>query len=80
MADDFLSTPAYLDRGNGGQRAAGQRYEQGSKTEHNYYFGDIYARDAADAAEQARRAAKLKALGSGRVAESARYSGMAAAS
>ena len=77
MSNRLLSTPAWLDRGNAGQRAGGQRYEQGSKTENNYYFGDLMVRDAADAAEQARRAARLKALGSGRQAEAARYTAQA---
>jgi hypothetical protein len=77
-AEEFLATPASLDRGNAGQRAGGQRYQQGSSMVNNYYFnGDLLVKDAADAAEQARRVAKLKQLGNGRVAEAARYSAMA---
>jgi len=75
-ADDLLSTPAWLDRGNKAQRTAGDRM---SGTTNNYYFGDLMVRDAADAAEQAKRAARLKGLGAGRVAEAARYSAMAGA-
>lgn len=78
FANNVLSTPAWLDRGNAGQRASGQRYQQGSGQVNNYYFnGDLLVRDAADAAEQAKRIARLKALGRGRVAEAARYAGMA---
>lgn len=76
MSNRLLSTPAWLDRGNAGQRAAGQRLEQGGQT-NNYYFGDLLVKDAADAAEQARRASRLKALGSGRQAEAARYTAQA---
>lgn len=76
FANNVLATPAWLDRGNQGQRAWGQRMQQGGTT-NNYYFGDLMVRDAADAAEQARRAARLKALGTGRQAEAARLTAMA---
>ena len=81
FAGNVLSTPAWLDRGNAGQRAAGQRYEQGAGVTNNYYFnGDLLVKDAADAAEQATRARRLAALGRGNSAAAQRYAGLAAAS
>jgi len=75
MADNFLSTPAYLDRGNRGQRAAGQR--MGTGETNNYYFsGTWMVANPEQVVEQQKRAKRLRALaGPQSVASHAAYGG-----
>jgi len=71
--DGLLSTPDEFRANNA--RGAGVQRAQG--IQNFYQFGDIQVQNIEQAIEQAKRAERLKQLGSGRVAEAARYTAMA---
>jgi len=71
--DGLLSTPDEFRASNA--RGAGVQRAQG--IQNFYQFGDIQVQNIEQAIEQAKRAERLKQLGSGRVAEAARYTAMA---